>query len=80
MTANLDIALPTSFEKSSIRFDGYDLTFYDVGGDVSMRNQWKSYYAEVRIANYKVWHTVITFLVGTRNNLCAGHCKRVQIC
>ena len=50
-TANLDIALPTSFEKSSIRFDGYDLTFYDVGGDVSMRNQWKSYYAEVRIAN-----------------------------
>ena len=51
MTANLDIALPTSFEKSSIRFDGYDLTFYDVGGDVSMRNQWKSYYAEVRIAN-----------------------------
>lgn len=36
------------FSSTKLDLDGFQVTFYDVGGGTRLRNIWKNYYSEVR--------------------------------
>ena len=49
-TDRLDDIVPTyGFSRADLRVSGYDLSLYDLGGDDSIRDIWRKYYAEVTL-------------------------------